>query len=80
MSTKIEDVARLLWHRFAPDYSLDFEEETHKAEYLDAARAVIEAMREPTDAMMAVQDTVVYLRDMWPAMIDAALSEKEPTP
>lgn len=36
-----EAVARLLWHRFAPDHHMDWEEEPHKAEYLDAASDVI---------------------------------------
>jgi len=39
------------------------------------AVAAIAAMREPTEAMMAVQDRVTYLRDMWPAMVDAALAD-----
>ena len=42
----------------------------------EQARAAIAAMREPTDAMMDVQDHVTYLRDMWPAMIDAGLSDE----
>lgn len=36
-----ETVAILLWHRFAPNHHMEWEEETHKAEYLDAADAVI---------------------------------------
>lgn len=39
------------------------------------ARAAIAAMREPTEAMIQVQDDVRYLRDLWPAMIDAALKD-----
>lgn len=42
--------------------------------HVPAARAAIEAMRELTEAMRAVQDDVVYLGDLWPRMIDAALS------
>ena len=38
----IERIAVALWHRFAPDYSLEWENETHAAEYRDAARAVLE--------------------------------------
>ncbi len=41
--------------------------------YGDAARAAIEAMREPTDAVMFV---VAGSRNDWRAAIDAALSEE----
>lgn len=37
----VEDVAIALWHRFAPDYELDWEDESHKAEYRDAAKAIV---------------------------------------
>lgn len=49
----------------------------HKAPYLSDARAAIEAMREPTDAMIAegnaYDECAPY--DIYESMIDAALSE-----
>ena len=44
-----------------------------------AARAAIEAMREPTEAMLTAGDTAMIRNsdtsaDAWPAMIDAALT------
>lgn len=38
--------ALVLWHRFAPGHVLDWEDENHKAEYLDAVRAVMKAILE----------------------------------
>ena len=40
----VERVAIVLWHRFAPDYDLEWEDETHRAEYIHAARAAIAAL------------------------------------
>ena len=34
-----------LWHRFAPGSQLDWEDETHKAEYRDAVAAVMEIVK-----------------------------------
>lgn len=42
--SRIEKAAIVLWHRFAPDGSLEWEDETHKAEFRDAARAALEAV------------------------------------
>lgn len=45
------------------------------------ARAAIEAMRRPDNRMAGVARNSLHmsLPDIWQAMIDAALSEKEPT-
>lgn len=53
----------------------------HADEYRDMARAAIEAMREPTEAMVAsasdnLDDEEHAIRCAWQAMIDATLSEK----
>jgi hypothetical protein len=58
----------------------DFErlDEEMQAELLGDARAVLEAVWEPSDAQIsAAQDTVTinHPADVWPAMIDAALAE-----
>lgn len=37
----LEQIAVLLWHRFAPEYHIEWQDEQHKAEYLDVAKAVI---------------------------------------
>ena len=43
----------------------------------DAARAAIKAMREPTEAMLKAGPPFPYMdKDVWKAMIDAALGEK----
>ena len=42
----------------------------------EIARAAIEAMREPTEAMIDAADPFELPREIWPAMIDAALSER----
>ncbi|MBN9504970.1 MAG: hypothetical protein J0I69_02995 [Altererythrobacter sp.] len=48
-------------------------------DYLPEARAVLEAIREPSDAMLEVDarrpDGSFYPEDHWRAMIDAALEE-----
>ena len=51
--------------------------------FFPEARAAIEAMREPTEAMRAAVrevggiQAVAYANAAWPTMIDAALSEEE---
>lgn len=78
MSSKLEEVARALREavRNTPDgKSISFEEMS-----FILARAAIEAMREPTQAMIdagyypAVQNRGA--KSVWPVMIDAALSEE----
>lgn len=48
----------------------------------EVARAVLEAIREPSEAMVeAIPDdrnTPIYAEDIWQAMIDAALAESSP--
>jgi hypothetical protein len=50
-------------------------------EYLPEARAAINAMREPTEAMEDAGNSATYIwidetsADVWPRMIDAALKE-----
>lgn len=51
----------------------------HKAPYLSDARAAIEAMREPTETMVAAAlrlDPDGYVKGNWYFMIDAALKEE----
>ena len=49
----IERIAICLWHRFGAPHQLEWQDESHKAEFRDAARAVIQEMREPTRPMWA---------------------------
>lgn len=42
-----ETVALALWHRFAPEHHTEWADETHRAEYLDAADAVLALARPP---------------------------------
>jgi hypothetical protein len=68
--SKIEDVARvLLEHDGEPRRRWEY--------YIPAARAVIEAMRKPTERM--VDGGYLHrktLEEAWTLMIDAALSER----
>jgi hypothetical protein len=41
----VEAEAISLWHRFAPDDRIEWDEEPHKAEYRDAARSILESYR-----------------------------------
>lgn len=44
--------------------------------YMRAARACLEALREPSDAMLdAAPDSAEWVRDVWQSMIDVALLE-----
>jgi hypothetical protein len=67
--TKVEEVARAI--AGAADL--------HHPDYDAMARAAIKAMREPTQEMAGAPDDIflVEARDIWRAMIDAALSEGE---
>lgn len=51
-----------------------------RAAYRADARAAIEAMREPTWAMEIAGHEADYLRDVWYAMIDAALTTNPTAP
>lgn len=66
-NTMIERVAKALEKNLEGKEFSSFE---------DAARAAIEAMREPTPKMIeAAQSTADPYCESWPVMIDAALSE-----
>ena len=74
MTDMIERVARAI--RFFDDWPTL--SETAKAIYREQARFAIEAMREPTEAMLdaAMQFASCDLKSEWQAMIEAALGEK----
>jgi hypothetical protein len=77
----IERVARVLHLRSDHAPTWDDLGDYWQAEYMLDARAVIEAMREPTETMLA--DSVYFTGDpvvserSWQAMIDAAVGEKQ---
>lgn len=76
MSEKVEQVARIIYERtHAP--SLRWEDSEHQPAWRLAARAVIEAMREPTEAMTKAGNACVEWAngadDAWEAMIDEML-------
>lgn len=91
MSEMIERVARAMYRsldadpRFVGRADLT-PEHPGWAEYCHQARAAIEAMREPTDAMIESardyfprvepRDRYAVISDCWRAMIDAALGRK----
>lgn len=41
-----EEIAQVLWHRVAPDHHIEWSDETNKAEYRDAASAILHAVLE----------------------------------
>lgn len=81
----IERVATAMVDAFTNgNMQLDDAPEYHRARYLEAARATIETMREPTQAMVARGSWASYgggeigstgSKNAWRKMIDAALSE-----
>lgn len=82
MSEMIERVAKAI---FADRYPGEDWKDYQKRDYCGHARAAIEAMREPTEAMMAAVDCAGVKAEWlsgkawaagYRAMIDAALSEK----
>lgn len=78
----VERVAQRIWDRYPwpQDYPTD---EGIPPYFLDAARAAMEAMREPTEGMLESAIAIdrpdwrrlSLERAMWGAMIDAALAE-----
>jgi hypothetical protein len=75
MSEMVERIARTL---VATHGNLDDDDSDALADYREDARAVIAAMREPTDAMADAADgctTDESPTAIWQIMIDAALKE-----
>lgn len=82
MSEMVERVARAIdpnaWEEGAHWYA--FERKWRRGKSLHAARAAIEAMREPTYSMkQAVKDGMDHA-EVWSAMIAAALTSPPPPP
>lgn len=72
MSEMIDRIARILQARdecFSPDEALD-------QVFINDARAVIEAMREPTREMLVMVTQMQSVFESYQAMIDGALSAK----
>jgi len=93
MSKMVERVARALCRQYELDDGFSTEQadraaasEMHR-NFIGAARAAIEAMREPTEAMVVAGGEAVFnhtpkraletsaAEAAWPAMIDACLGE-----
>lgn len=88
MSEMVERVARATYEarpygdEHAGDLIWDRLEDGWKDRHRDMARAAIEAMREPTDAMVDAaygRERTGTERGNWRAMIDAALTETQPS-
>jgi hypothetical protein len=86
MSEIVERVAKAInpyaWNDVWPE-SRKGEREPLKGRAMYAARAAIEAMRSPTEAMEraglrenTIQGAAIWATPSWQAMIDVALSEK----
>lgn len=81
----VERVARALWAEAqCPGKFEDCEPLAGQIRFRELARAAIEAMRGPTEAMIKIGDDYTHCggscgnragRDTWQAMIDAALNE-----
>jgi hypothetical protein len=70
--SKVEEVAKAILAKVPNGYGMTNDEA------LEYARAAIEAMREPTEAMcLAAKIWSPSLRESYQQMIDAALSEQE---
>ena len=39
-----EQIARIVWERFAPSHHVDFEHEAHRSEYVRCADAILDAL------------------------------------
>jgi len=81
MSEMVERVARAIANNLGPLGDLRYYMSDEEA--MSAARAAIEAMREPTDAMWdagpVINDPNDYgPQDVWDAMINAALADPPP--
>lgn len=59
MTSMIERVARAICAKGPNDYEWDWLTEGGKAQYLDAARAAIDAMRELTPAQQSASENIV---------------------
>jgi hypothetical protein len=74
--TKLEEIARAIAD------AMNMEQNPHMYEPEDtlrAARAAVEALREPTDQMIMDGGTELpafVIKDIWQSMLDAILSEK----
>lgn len=81
MTRMIERVARAICANDRENYEWDWLTEGGKAQFMAAAEAAIEAMREPTDNMKSAVrkaggvQALAYANAAWPTMIEAALQE-----
>lgn len=78
MSTMVERVARAMAE--VNDHHQEFAIGDFRDAYMDQARAAIEAMREPTEAMVdscGNGECAKWARGAWANYIDAALQEQE---
>lgn len=79
-SEMIERVAKAIHSHDFPTYALKWED-TKQQIYLDVARIAIEAMKEPTQAMLDAAEKSGSLEEgssaygCWQAMIEAALKD-----
>lgn len=79
--TMIERVSRLIcgksWiAKYKTDELRSEAIDKHWPEFIDIARATIEEIRDPTDAMLTAGWKEVDVSGVWNAMIDAALAEQ----
>lgn len=77
MTTMIEQVAREIYGASPRDAAWSLLTVAKRTPFIDQARAAIEVMREPTEAMLSAGG--MRSGEQYRAMIDAALNEKEPT-
>lgn len=75
MNEMIERVAKAIWSDYWDGEGCSWAEmeESSRQTALSMARAAIEAMREPTEAMLEAQFGQPSPADCWRAMIDAAV-------
>lgn len=89
MSAIIERIAKILWENSGgkPHHSYDIrpamsvpESDPNWQEFVPLARTILEAIREPTDAMLTAAAGLTEGEggptETWQAMIDAALADE----
>lgn len=88
MSEMVERVARAIFHSNFPENEYENFDEDSQNKYLESAKAAIEAMREPTEAMInrtnpakemaqwQIDEYKSIITDSYKSMINVALNEE----
>jgi hypothetical protein len=75
-----EAIAKVIWHRFAPDHHERWEDEMHSAEYLDCADAILALASPAVDAQEFPDITNPAMMEHWNRAIEACAETAEGFP